>query len=123
MLIAYIVNFYFLFSSITLIIRRPTPILSMMSAILNMGKLNIWISIKSLTPPKKILSIKFPKVPAMSNVVIIRLIFFVINSRIKAHIPAKLIIIIMMIGTGNDREIPSLNTGVNREISSRILIL
>ena len=123
MLIAYIVNFYFLFSSITLEIRIRTHRVSMMSAKLKIGKFNMPILIKSLTPPKKILSITFPKVPPMSNAAIVRLIFLLVKSRIKTAIPPMLINMMMMSGTGNDREIPSLNAGVNREMSSRNLLL
>ena len=84
---------------------------------------NMPILIKSLTPPKKILSITFPKVPPMSNAAIVRLIFLLVKSRIKTAIPPMLINMMMMSGTGNDREIPSLNAGVNREMSSRNLLL
>ena len=44
------------------------PTTTNMSAILNVGKLNIGdISIKSITVPLKILSIKFPNPPAKIN--------------------------------------------------------
>lgn len=80
------------------------------------------MSIKSLTPPKNILSMRFPAVPAINNTVMIRFVFFVKNSRINAPIPAKLITKTRMSGTGNDREIPLLNAALNRGNVSRYLI-
>ena len=80
------------------------------------------MSIKSLTPPRNILSIKFPNVPVINNAAITRLIFLVVKSRMNAAIPTKLIIMMKMSGTGNDREIPSLNAGVNSEKFSKNLI-
>lgn len=59
-------------------IRMITPIFSMMSAKLKIGKLKSHILIKSLTPPYNILSMRFPIVPAIKNMVIIRPIFFVV---------------------------------------------
>gem|GEM_PF-4234874 len=118
-----IVNFYFFFSSITTSIRIQTPIHSIVSAILKIGKLNIPTLIKSLTPPYTILSTKFPIVPPINNVATNRQIFLLVNNQINAHIPKTLIIMMMMKGTGNDREIPLFNTGKIYVVSFRYLKL
>ena len=92
-------------------IRRTTQIFSIMSARLKIGKLKIPILIKSLTHPYIILSIKLPTVPAIKNAIGSRQSFFLANNRIKSAIPIILIIIVMISGTGNDREIPLFNIG------------
>ena len=68
-----------------------TQIFSMMSAKLKIGKLNIQISIKSLTPLYTSLSMKFPIVPAIKNMVIIRPVFLLTKSRINTPTPTRLI--------------------------------
>lgn len=88
-----------------------------------MGKLNIFILIKSLTPHKKILSIRFPIVPPINKIAISHVIFLFINSQTNAPIPIILTAIIIMNGTGNDREIPVLNVGRISVVSLRYLRL
>ncbi len=88
-----------------------------------MGKLKSWISIKSLTPPYTILSIKFPIVPASKSPVIQNQICFLLYNRTIAHIPTILIPIIILNGTGNDREIPVLSAGVIKRLCSRYFTL
>lgn len=95
-----------------------TPIVSMISAPLKIGKLNMRMSMKSLTPHKAILSIRFPAVPAMRNAAVVRLIFLIIYSRINTPIPIALIAMMMRNGNGNDREIPVLNVGRMNAVSS-----
>ncbi len=72
-------------------IRMVTPILSIISAKLKIGKFKILILIKSLTPHRNILSMRFPIVPDINNDAISRLILFVINNRINVTIPTRLI--------------------------------
>lgn len=88
-----------------------------------MGKLNIFILIKSLTPQRKTLSIRFPVVPAINMIAISQEIFFVKNNQTNPYIPIILITIIIMNGTGNDREIPVLNVGRISVVSLRYLRL
>lgn len=77
-----IVLFYFLFSRMNICTKSPMiPMLSKISAILKIGKLKSVILIKSLTPPSRILSIRFPNVHAMKNPRKIRQIFLLRNSR------------------------------------------
>jgi hypothetical protein len=66
---------------------------------------------------------KLPIVPAIKSVAMIRPIFLVTKSRMKAHMPATLISKITVIGMGSDREIPVFNTGKTRDISFRKLLL
>lgn len=96
-----------------------TPIVSITSARLKTGKLKNSILMKSLTPPSHILSIRFPAVHAIRNAVVNRCIFFLMKRNIKAPIPIRLIPMMMANGTGNDRDIPKLNTGFIRTISLR----
>ena len=58
---------------------------------------------------------RFPIVPAINNVVIRRLIFFLMKSQINAQTPMILIAIIIKKGTGNDRDIPVFNIGKTRD--------
>jgi len=92
-------------------IRRITPTHSIVSAILKMGKLKMFILIKSLTPQYMSLSTKFPMVHAINNAVMNRLTFSFINNQINTPIPSMLITMTIIMGTGNDREIPLFNTG------------
>jgi hypothetical protein len=94
------------------IIRNNAPIFSIISAILNIGKSNIPILIKSLTPHKNILSTKFPIVPAINKPAICRLICFCLNNRKNIHIPMLLIPMIMKKGIGSDRDIHTFNIGL-----------
>lgn len=94
-----------------MMIRMITQILSMVSAKLKIGKLNIPMLMKSLTPPYTSLSMRFPAVPAINNVVTTNPILFFTNNRINAPIPSMLTHKIRINGKGNDREIPVFNTG------------
>lgn len=94
-----------------------------MSAKLKMGKFNIFMFIKSLTPHKTTLSIRLPVVPAINIAAISRCIFFVMNNQTNPQIPSTLMVIIRIKGTGNDREIPLLSTGRITVVSFRYLKL
>jgi len=66
---------------------------------------------------------KFPRVPAIKNAVMNRLIFFIMNNRMNAPIPSMLIVKMMMNGMGNDQEIPVLNAGEISDVWSRYIRL
>lgn len=92
-----------------------TQVFNKISAILNIGKLNTLIFIKSLTPHSRTLSMRFQIVPAIKNQRNIRHIFLLINIR---YMPIKTAIVMMMTranGIGSDRATPVLNAGVIRK--------
>lgn len=82
------------------------------SAILNIGKLKIWMFIKSLTHPKATLSIKFPSVHDRRKEKTIRFILdFLYN--INNAITAKILIEITIYKcTGKDQDIHRLKDGL-----------
>ena len=90
---------------------------------MKIGKLKIFMLMKSLTPHQTNLSIKFPTVPAINNAAVNRFIFLFINNRINAQIPIILINMIKINGKGNDREMPVLNVGRINSVSFRYLRL
>lgn len=95
--------------------NQMIQIFNNISATLKIGKSNICMLIKSLTPPSQILSIKLPNVPAKKNAIGIRKICFWVYIR---YIPIMMMMVMMMVtmmGTGRDRAIPVLNAGVIRK--------
>ncbi len=68
-------------------------------------------AIKSLTPPKKNLSSKFPNVPAINKLNSRRVSRFFVNKRKKIRLQSNAITQEIKDGIGNPHEIPVLNKG------------
>ncbi len=107
--------FYFFFLSIIFHIRSMIPIVIAISAPLKIGKSIIGRSIKSLTPPKYILSIIFPILHHMIMLAINGCIYCFFHARIIIMIPLLLNIIIIDRGIGKDRALHVFNVGVKRK--------
>lgn len=92
------------------VIINIIPIFSKISAILNIGKVEI--EIKSLTHHKKSLSIKLPRVQDIKILNIIRDICLILNKYVNINRAIMLIIITITMFACIDRDIHGFNTGL-----------
>lgn len=95
-----------------------TAMLRKQSAKLKTGKFQI--AIKSLTPPSKTLSIRFPKVPAKNKIKVQFLSSFFFHKKKKSQIPSIESHKTSGRYTCNPREIPVLKTGCKNQSVSPI---